>query len=41
VFAYDDAITERFPTIRAGVTHATGPSNGPSPPELLDEYRAE
>lgn len=41
MFAYDDAITERFPTIRAGVIHATGLTNGPSPPELLDEYRAE
>jgi DNA/RNA-binding domain of Phe-tRNA-synthetase-like protein len=41
VFAYDDAIAERYPTIRAGVIHATGLSNGPSPPELLDEYRAE
>jgi DNA/RNA-binding domain of Phe-tRNA-synthetase-like protein len=41
VFAYDDAITERYPTIRAGVIHATGLSNGPSPPELPDEYRAE
>ena len=41
MFAYDVAITERFPTIRAGVIHATGLANGPSPPELLDEYRAE
>ena len=41
MFAYDDAITERYPTIRAGVIHATGLSNGPSPPELPDEYRAE
>jgi DNA/RNA-binding domain of Phe-tRNA-synthetase-like protein len=40
VFAYDDAIIERYPTIRAGVIHATGLANGPSPPELLDEYRA-
>ena len=41
MFAYDDVITERFPTVRAGVIHATALSNGPSPPELLDEYRAE
>jgi DNA/RNA-binding domain of Phe-tRNA-synthetase-like protein len=40
-FAYDEAITARHPTIRAGVIHATGLSNGPSPPELLNEYRAE
>jgi DNA/RNA-binding domain of Phe-tRNA-synthetase-like protein len=41
VFAYDDAVIQRYPTIRAGVIHATGLSNGPSAPELLDEYRAE
>jgi DNA/RNA-binding domain of Phe-tRNA-synthetase-like protein len=41
MFAYDDAVTERYPTIRAGVIHATGLANGPSPPALLDEYRAE
>ncbi len=41
MFAYDDAVAERYPTIRAGVIHATGLANGPSPPELLDEYRAE
>ncbi len=41
MFAYDDAVAERYPTIRAGVIHATELTNGPSPPELLDEYRAE
>ena len=41
MFAYDEALAERYPTIRAGVIHATGLANGPSPPELLDEYRAE
>jgi DNA/RNA-binding domain of Phe-tRNA-synthetase-like protein len=41
VFAYDEAITEQYPTIRAGVIHATDLTNGPSPPELLEEYRAE
>lgn len=40
MFAYDDAVAERYPTIRAGVIHATGLANGPSSPELLDEYRA-
>lgn len=40
MFAYADAVTERYPTIRAGVIHATGLANGPSPPELLDDYRA-
>jgi DNA/RNA-binding domain of Phe-tRNA-synthetase-like protein len=41
MFAYDDAVAEQFSTIRAGVIHASRLSNGPSPPELLDEYRAE
>lgn len=41
VFVYDDAIIERYPTIRAGVIHATGLANGSSSPELLDKYRAE
>jgi hypothetical protein len=41
LFAYDDAIVERYPTIRAGVVNATGLSNGPRPPALLDEYRTE
>ncbi len=41
LFAYDDAVVERYPTIRAGVVHATGLDNGPSPLELLDEFRAE
>jgi DNA/RNA-binding domain of Phe-tRNA-synthetase-like protein len=41
MFAYHEAVTERYPTIRAGVLRATGLANGPSPSELLDEYRAE
>jgi DNA/RNA-binding domain of Phe-tRNA-synthetase-like protein len=41
VFAYCQAITERFPSIRAGVIHATGLSNGPSPGDLLVEYQVE
>jgi DNA/RNA-binding domain of Phe-tRNA-synthetase-like protein len=41
MFAYADEVTERFPTIRAGVVHASGLANGPSPAALLDEYRAE
>jgi DNA/RNA-binding domain of Phe-tRNA-synthetase-like protein len=41
MFAYDDAVAKRYPTIRAGVIHASRLANGPSPPELLEEYRAE
>jgi DNA/RNA-binding domain of Phe-tRNA-synthetase-like protein len=40
-FAYDPAITERFPAIRAGVVTASGLVNAPSPEELVDRYRAE
>ena len=40
-FAYDDAVADRYPTVRAGVIHATGLDNGPSPPGLLDRYRDE
>jgi DNA/RNA-binding domain of Phe-tRNA-synthetase-like protein len=39
MFGYDSAIVERFPTIRAGVVHATGLAVGPSPPQLLERYR--
>src|SRR5918997_1619059 len=41
MFAYDDAVAKRYPTIRAGVIHATNLANGPSSPEVLDEYRTE
>ena len=41
MFAYDRDVAERYPGIRAGLVHATGLANGPSPPELLEEYRAE
>lgn len=41
LFAYSEEVTERYPTIRAGVIRATGLSNGRSSLELLDAYRAE
>jgi DNA/RNA-binding domain of Phe-tRNA-synthetase-like protein len=41
MFEYDEAVAEEYPTIRAGVIHATGLTNGPSSPALLEEYRAE
>lgn len=41
MFAYDGAVVERYPSIRAGVIHATGLNNSASSPELLEEYRAE
>ena len=40
-FAYDDAVADQYPTIRAGIIRARGLSNGPSPPGLLDSYRDE
>lgn len=41
LFGYAPAIIERYPTIRAGVIHATGLSNGPSPDAFLGEYAVE
>ena len=41
MFRYDDAIVERFPTIRAGVVDATGLVNESSTPDLLAAYQAE
>lgn len=41
MFAYHDAVTEQYPTIRAGVIHVTGLANGPSSPALLDQHRAD
>lgn len=41
MFAYDEKVPERFPTIEAGIVHATGLFNAPSSPRLLEEYRAE
>lgn len=41
LFAYHGDIIDRFPTIRAGVVHASNLTNGASPTALIDEYRAE
>jgi DNA/RNA-binding domain of Phe-tRNA-synthetase-like protein len=41
VFAYDAAIVDRYPAVRAGFIHATGLINAPSAPGLLYDYRAE
>jgi DNA/RNA-binding domain of Phe-tRNA-synthetase-like protein len=41
LFGYDQAIIGRYPTVRAGVIHATRLSNAPSPPRLVEEYAAE
>ncbi len=38
---YDAPVVQRYPTIRAGVIHATGLRNGPSSPDLLEAYLAE
>jgi len=40
-FRYDPAILERFPGIVGGVIHATGVTNGPTPPDLADAFAAE
>lgn len=41
MFAYDVAVTERYPALRAGLLHATGLANATSSPALLDENRTE
>jgi DNA/RNA-binding domain of Phe-tRNA-synthetase-like protein len=41
LFGYDPAVIAQYPEIRAGVIHATGLNNGPSPPDLVAEYQAE
>ena len=41
LFRYDGSVLDEYPTIRAGVVHASGLVNGPSSPELLVAYRTE
>lgn len=41
MFIYSEAVLAEFPTIRAGLVHASGLANGPSPVALRDEYEAE
>jgi DNA/RNA-binding domain of Phe-tRNA-synthetase-like protein len=41
IFTYARPVIERYPTIRAGVIHATEVTNGPSSRELLDQHEAE
>jgi DNA/RNA-binding domain of Phe-tRNA-synthetase-like protein len=39
VFSYDQAVLDRYPGVRAGIVVASGLTNGPTPPALLDRYR--
>ena len=41
LFSYDPALLAVFPTIRAGVIHAGGLVNGPSPVDLLQAFETE
>lgn len=41
MFRYDQQLLDAFPTIRAGIIHATNLANVPSPLPLLEAYRAE
>ncbi len=41
MFVYDGTLLDRFPTTRGGLIHATGVTNGPSSPDLIDEYRVQ
>lgn len=40
LFRYEAAILERFPTVVGGVIHATDVSNGPTPRDLAESFRA-
>jgi DNA/RNA-binding domain of Phe-tRNA-synthetase-like protein len=40
-FRYDPAVLQRFPGVVGGVIHATGITNGPTPPELAAAFDAE
>ncbi|MGQ9908058.1 MAG: B3/B4 domain-containing protein [Candidatus Flexifilum sp.] len=40
-FAYDPAIVARYPDVVGGILLARGLRGGPTPPDLLDRYRAE
>ena len=39
MFSYDQAVLDRYPAVRAGVVHASGLTNGPTPPALWERYR--
>lgn len=41
LFGYDAAVLERYPTIRGGVILAENLHNGPTPPALVEAFRAE
>jgi DNA/RNA-binding domain of Phe-tRNA-synthetase-like protein len=41
IFCYDAALLERYPAIRGGVVLARRLRNGPTPPELVEAFRAE
>jgi DNA/RNA-binding domain of Phe-tRNA-synthetase-like protein len=41
IFAYDPAVTDRFPAIAGGVIVASGVRNGPSPAPLVAAFGAE
>lgn len=40
-FAYDPEVATRFPSVAGGAIHAVGVSNGPSPVDLVEAFRAE
>lgn len=40
-FGYAPEIVEQFPSVVGGVIHATGLTNGPTPPDLLGAFQAE
>jgi DNA/RNA-binding domain of Phe-tRNA-synthetase-like protein len=41
LFAYDPAVREQYPAVRAAVIHAVGLANSTSPPALAEAYAGE
>lgn len=41
LFQYHPTILTDYPTIQAGLLYVTGLQNGPTPPDLLEQYTAE
>lgn len=39
MFRYDRAVLDRYPGVHAGIVLASGLTNGPTPPALLQRYR--
>jgi DNA/RNA-binding domain of Phe-tRNA-synthetase-like protein len=41
LFGYDPAVLQAFPAVVGGVIHATGVTNAPTPPDLVEAFMTE